>query len=411
MTTRTAEPFVSWDAIESQTPIQAVAEILLGPPDKREGGRLLWRCPFHDDHNPSFQANPERGSWKCWAGCGGGDAPALLMRLEGLTFPEAVERLASMFGLDGGGGVQAPPPSRPRAPSPKPKPEPTGLPPSEALEAVFEAGSRLWEGGGREALAYLRGRGLVDATISKARLGFVASLAIPSKGGDRFRRASGISIPWFDDGRLALLKIRQLEGRLPKYMEAFRDGPSLYPSPAVVKPGLPLVVCEGEFDALLLAQELGDVAAVVTLGSAAGDPPPAAIPAVCKAPRLFTAHDADGPGDRAAANWPKRAERVRPEGGKDWTEVHKGGTGRIAYVWGRFLPSLGSPPRAEDFAPLEAPTAKALAEAEREAFEERKAIMQADGIEGEPGPSPSPAEWLGELNRLMGRGGPFEALP
>jgi len=409
MTTRTARPSVSWNAIESQTPIKAVAVSLLGPPEGRGGSRgLWWSCPFHEDRNPSFQVSPDRGSWKCWAGCGSGDAPALLMRLEGLTFPEAVQRLASMFGLDGGGGVQAPPPSKPRPPLPRPKAEPTGLPPAEALEAVFEGESRLWEGGGREALAYQRGRGLADATIRKARLGFVASLAIPSKGGDRFHRASGISIPWFDDGRLALLKIRQLGGRLPKYIEAFRDRPSLHPSPAVVKPGLPLIVCEGEFDALLLAQELGDVAAVVTLGSAAGDPPPAAIPAVCKATRLFTAHDADGPGERAAALWPKRAERVRPEGGKDWTDVHAGGFGRIAHLWGRFLP-LGSPPRGEDFA-----TIRGLEPDETdgaEAIKERKAIMEADGIEGEPEASLSPAEWLAEFNRRMGRGGPFEALP
>lgn len=30
------------------------------------------RCPFHDDHHPSFQVHPEKNFWHCYAGCGGG---------------------------------------------------------------------------------------------------------------------------------------------------------------------------------------------------------------------------------------------------------------------------------------------------------------------------------------------------
>ena len=59
-------------------------------------------------------------------------------------------------------------------------------------------------------------------------------------------------------------------GSEPKYAEAFRDRPAIYPAPAVVRPGKPLVIVEGEFDALLLGQELGDLAAVVTLGIGIG---------------------------------------------------------------------------------------------------------------------------------------------
>ena len=81
-------------------------------------------------------------------------------------------------------------------------------------------------------------------------------------------------IPWLDGDRLALVKIRQPEGREPKYAEAFRDRPRVYPDPAVIEPGRPLVVVEGEFDALLLGQELRDLAAVVTFGSRIEPPRP-----------------------------------------------------------------------------------------------------------------------------------------
>ena len=65
-----------------------------------------------------------------------------------------------------------------------------------------------------------------------------------------------------------MVKIRQPANRKPKYVEAFRDGPRVYPSLAIVRPGAPLILVEGELDALLLGQELGERAAVVTLGSA-----------------------------------------------------------------------------------------------------------------------------------------------
>ena len=40
---------------------------------RRVGSKYKALCPFHDDHNPSLELNPERQSFKCWS-CGvGGD--------------------------------------------------------------------------------------------------------------------------------------------------------------------------------------------------------------------------------------------------------------------------------------------------------------------------------------------------
>jgi len=142
-----------------------------------------------------------------------------------------------------------------------------------------------------------------------------------------------------DGDRLALVKIRQPEGREPKYAEAFRDRPRVYPDPAVIEPGRPLVVVEGEFDALLLGQELRDLAAVVTLGSASSRPDLAARSEMLAAAPWYIATDADEAGDRAADGWPAVAIRVRPPHGvKDWTELCQAGRNSIRYLWGRYLP-------------------------------------------------------------------------
>ena len=92
-----------------------------------------------------------------------------------------------------------------------------------------------------------------------------------------------------DRDRLAMVKIRRPSGKEPKYAEAFRDRPAIFPAPSVVRPGKPLVIVEGEFDALLLGQELADLAAVVTLGSASSRPEGSTYLAMLPAPAWYVA--------------------------------------------------------------------------------------------------------------------------
>jgi len=186
-------------------------------------------------------------------------------------------------------------------------------------------------------LALPRGRGLTDATIQAGGLGWTPGLMIPG-----WKTAvPGIVIPWREgedqDNRLAMINIRRLDGGKPKYVRAFSDRPLIYPSPDVIRVGEPLIISEGEFDALLLGQELPE-AGVITLGSASmGDDPLVRAP-MLSASGWFTALDADQAGDKAAAKFPARAIRVRPpEPDKDWGEVHAGGFNRIRYYWGRHL--------------------------------------------------------------------------
>ncbi len=64
------------------------------------GGELKGLCPFHDEKSPSFHLTPSRGLYHCF-GCGvGGDTIDFVMRIEHLSFAEAVERLAQRVGIE-----------------------------------------------------------------------------------------------------------------------------------------------------------------------------------------------------------------------------------------------------------------------------------------------------------------------
>jgi len=167
---------------------------------------------------------------------------------------------------------------------------------------------------------------------------------IPTREGDRCYQARGVVIPWFDEDRLALVKIRQPEGRKPKYAEAFRDRPRVYPDPAGIEPGRPLVIVEGEFDALLLDQELRDLASIVTLGSASSRPDLATRAEMLTACPWYIATDADEAGDKAASGWPAVARRVRPPGAfNDWTEAAQAGV-KLRRWWSDRLGGTEAPP-------------------------------------------------------------------
>jgi len=66
---------------------------------QKRGRSFQGLCPFHKEKTPSFHVNEERGFYHCF-GCGAhGDAFRFLMELEGLSFVEAVRRLAERAGI------------------------------------------------------------------------------------------------------------------------------------------------------------------------------------------------------------------------------------------------------------------------------------------------------------------------
>jgi hypothetical protein len=131
-----------------------------------------------------------------------------------------------------------------------------------------------------------------------------------------------------------------------KYIEAFASGWRVYPGFEAIRPGVPLIIAEGELDRLLLAQELGDLASVVTLGSASSRPEGSALLAMLRCPTWFIALDGDEAGDAAAAGWPARAVRVRPPApDKDWTEAHQSGV-NLRRWWSDRLGGIEAPERS-----------------------------------------------------------------
>jgi len=67
---------------------------------RRAGANYTGLCPFHAEKTPSFNVNPAREIYHCF-GCGaGGNAFSFIMRIEGLSFPEAVKLMARKTGIE-----------------------------------------------------------------------------------------------------------------------------------------------------------------------------------------------------------------------------------------------------------------------------------------------------------------------
>ena len=58
------------------------------------GGQKKGLCPFHDEKSPSFHVTPSKGFYHCFGCQTGGDVISFVMKIEHMSFTEAVERLA-----------------------------------------------------------------------------------------------------------------------------------------------------------------------------------------------------------------------------------------------------------------------------------------------------------------------------
>lgn len=66
----------------------------------RRGRSWVGLCPFHKEKSPSFHVTPERGFFHCFGCKESGNAISFVMKVEGLSFPEAVRRLAERSGIE-----------------------------------------------------------------------------------------------------------------------------------------------------------------------------------------------------------------------------------------------------------------------------------------------------------------------
>ena len=66
---------------------------------KKKGKNHVGLCPFHGEKTGSFMVNEELQIYKCFGCNAGGDVYKFLMEVEGLDFPEALEKLAGKAGV------------------------------------------------------------------------------------------------------------------------------------------------------------------------------------------------------------------------------------------------------------------------------------------------------------------------
>lgn len=131
-------------------------------PLRRAGREFQGLCPFHKEKSPSFTVNDEKGFFHCF-GCGAhGDSIGFIKDFEGVSYPEAVERLA------GEAGLALPAPTREAEAAERQR---------HSLEDVMALAAgwyqrQIQQASGREARDYLRDRGILPETIERFGLGF-----------------------------------------------------------------------------------------------------------------------------------------------------------------------------------------------------------------------------------------------
>lgn len=128
----------------------------------RAGREYKACCPFHNEKTPSFTINDQKGFYHCF-GCGAhGDVVNFVIEHDNLSFPEAVELLATQAGLQV--------PEQSPAQIQKAKQEKSIHQLLSDTSKWFEEQLRAPEN--REKLEYLTGRGLREETINAFHIGF-----------------------------------------------------------------------------------------------------------------------------------------------------------------------------------------------------------------------------------------------
>jgi DNA primase len=258
---------------------------------KRAGRSYKGLCPFHDEKTPSFNVNPDRGSYYCFGCQEGGDVFSFLMKVENLTFAEAARSLARDCGIE------------------IPETHTTGGGLVERLFAANEVAQTAYRAAftepGNAALSYLAARGLSDEDAARFEIGFApdrwdtvaraleaeripaevgekAGLLAPRQRGDGcYDRLRGrLTFPIRDArGRVIGFGGRALaEGQEPKYLNTpespiFRKRESFYGLPtalAAIRRAERAVVVEGYFDRIALARA-GVEESLATCGTALGE--------------------------------------------------------------------------------------------------------------------------------------------
>ncbi len=308
------------DEIRARLPVSRVVERRVKL--KRTGREYTGLSPFKTERTPSFTVNDHKGFYHCFASGEHGDIFTFLMKTEGLSFPEAIERLAAEA------GVSLPPP----VPVDEVKASH-----EERLFSAMEEACRFFQSAfssreGTGARDYLDRRGLRPADIQTFRLGYApdSKTALKSHlsqqgftpaemqeagllihGEDipvpygRFR--GRLMFPIMDAKRriIAFGGRALMEGQQPKYLNSpetplFHKGHVLFnlaPAREAARAGKPVIVAEGYMDVIALTRA-GFPGAVAPLGTALTTDQLRLLWAMAPIPALC--FDGDSAGQKAA---------------------------------------------------------------------------------------------------------------
>ncbi len=289
---------------------------------KKAGREWKGLSPFNQEKTPSFFVNDQKAAWFDFSSGRNGSIFDFVMATEGVSFPEAVERLAAMAGM----------------PLPKVSAEAERQDERRrTLHDVVELAAKFFEAqlasrGGAKARGYLADRGIEGATQLRFRIGYApperfalkeylgkegVSVDDMMEAGllvhgddipvpyDRFR--DRVMFPITDlRGRVIAFGGRALDKDVPaKYLNSpetplFHKGSNLYNGAAARRAaheGAPVIVVEGYIDVIAMVAA-GYEAAVAPLGTALTEDQLALIWKMADEPTLC--FDGDSAGRRAA---------------------------------------------------------------------------------------------------------------
>lgn len=277
---------------------------------RKMGANYKAPCPFHDEKTASFVVSPSKQIYHCF-GCGaGGDSIKFVMEYEKLSYPEALEKLASSYNFTLSYS------------------EGKNVKPRSGLMQMMSGWYQYLLSKNPQALSYLKERGIYESSIEKFGIGYAPDSAssinyiksqlfnmneaiemgiIGSEGGRSFARfIERITFPIHSaNGTIIGFGGRTISGHQAKYINSpetpfFNKSRLLYAynyAKQAIHKTKEIVITEGYLDVIMLHQA-GFENAVATLGTALTQEH---LPLLRKGePKVIMAYDGDRAG-RAAA--------------------------------------------------------------------------------------------------------------
>ncbi|UUZ85517.1 DNA primase [Paenibacillus sp. P26] len=307
----------------------------------KQGHYLKGLCPFHSEKTPSFTVTPEKQIYHCFGRGAGGNAIRFVAEVEGLSFGQALRKLAAEAHLDVGLEPQQ------NAAETKENADRSKLLTAYELTGKLYQHILLNTAEGKPALNYLRSRGLTDKLIDTFGIGYAPArwdtlskplekrefeLPLMEQGGllsakqdgggyvDKFR--DRIMFPIHDwKGQLIAFAGRSMGDARPKYLNSpetmlFHKSRTLY-NLHLARPQIrkrqELVLFEGYVD-VIKAWEAGITNGVATMGTALTPEHAEAIRRLAE--RVIVAYDGDDRTNRRVQEHSDSGEcRMQRQGG------------------------------------------------------------------------------------------------